>query len=253
MFVRLHQLGAEGRSHFPALVLDLPQSIRVALHILTQKRSPLASLVQFLVTVGIVVGYFLCYGTSRLHKTSLSWRLPLAFQALVAFCFALACLFLPPSPRWLLAKGRKAEALVTLEQLGLGTEEFEEMIEMPDGEGEKIADGNLIASVRARLAEITKVFGRNARKQTGLACFLMAMQQLSGIDGVLYYAPLLFQQAGLASEEASFLASGVSALLMLAVTIPASYWCDHWGRRSSTIIGFVFRHLLTHSSFTVEK
>jgi MFS family permease len=47
----------------------------------------------------------------------------------------------------------------------------------------------------------------------------------------------LFQQAGLASSEASFLASGVSALVMLAVTIPATFYVDKWGRRVSAISG----------------
>ena len=65
----------------------------------------------------------------------------------------------------------------------------------------------------------------------------MAGQQLAGIDGVLYYAPLLFEQAGLTSEQASFLASGVSAILILVATVPATLFSDRWGRRSSTIWG----------------
>jgi MFS family permease len=229
---------------------------RLDLNILTSEHSPLASLVQFLVTVGIAVGYFLCYGTSRLHHTSLSWRLPLAFQALVAFSFSIACLGLPPSPRWLLAKGRKVEAFATLQRLGLGTDELEEMATQSEGHGNDIAHGNLVHSITMQWKDMTRVFRKDARKQTGLACFMMAMQQLSGIDGVLYYAPLLFQQAGLASDEASFLASGVSALAMLAVTIPASYWCDHWGRRSSTLIGFVFSrplYLFTSSISSISR
>ena len=95
-----------------------------------------------------------------------------------------------------------------------------------------------------------------------MAIFLLGMQQLSGIDGVLYvssvrfqknpspqipftkspanstkYAPLLFAQAGLASSEASFLASGVSAIVIFAVTIPALLFSDKWGRRASAIYG----------------
>jgi hypothetical protein len=51
------------------------------------------------------------------------------------------------------------------------------------------------------------------------------------------YAPILFQQAGLASNESKFLASGVSALVIFAVTIPATIWADKWGRRANTIFG----------------
>lgn len=66
----------------------------------------------------------------------------------------------------------------------------------------------------------------------------MGLQQLSGIDGVLYYAPLLFAQAGLSSRKASFLASGVSGIINFICTIPAQFWLvDRWGRRPSCIVG----------------
>jgi MFS family permease len=54
---------------------------------------------------------------------------------------------------------------------------------------------------------------------------------------VAKYAPLLFEQAGLGSADASFFASGVSALVIFAVTIPALMWADKWGRRHSVIYG----------------
>jgi hypothetical protein len=53
----------------------------------------------------------------------------------------------------------------------------------------------------------------------------------------IQYAPILFQQAGLASNESKFLASGVSALVIFAVTVPASIFADSWGRRFNTIFG----------------
>ena len=59
------------------------------------------------------------------------------------------------------------------------------------------------------------------------------------MNGQLQYAPLLFERAGLKSASASFLASGVSAIVIFAVTIPALIWADKWGRRQSTIYGGV--------------
>jgi MFS family permease len=67
----------------------------------------------------------------------------------------------------------------------------------------------------------------------------MGMQQLSGIDGVLYYAPILFTKAGLSGEKASFLASGVSAIVLLVATFPATIFADQWGRRMQSILGGV--------------
>lgn len=66
---------------------------------------------------------------------------------------------------------------------------------------------------------------------------IVAMQQFSGIDGVLYYAPILLQQAGISSTQASFLASGVSALVIMAATLPAMLMADRWGRKASTLVG----------------
>lgn len=59
----------------------------------------------------------------------------------------------------------------------------------------------------------------------------------SQIDVVLYYAPILFRQAGFTSEKASFLSSGVTGIVMLVCTIPAQIWIDRWGRRMPLVIG----------------
>ena len=67
--------------------------------------------------------------------------------------------------------------------------------------------------------------------------FILSFIQLSGIDGVLYYAPTIFAEAGIPSQTSSFLASGVSAILMLTFSIPATLFADKWGRRTSAIWG----------------
>lgn len=59
----------------------------------------------------------------------------------------------------------------------------------------------------------------------------------SPADICFKHAPLLFEQAGLASSVASFFASGVSAIVIFAATIPALIWADRWGRRRSSIYG----------------
>lgn len=89
----------------------------------------------------------------------------------------------------------------------------------------------------AKVVSFFRVFRSDMRARTSLGAFLMGMQQLSGIDGVLYYAPLLSKQAGLTATEASFLASGVSALPIFAVTVPAFLLANRWGRRTSALFG----------------
>ncbi|MCJ1392593.1 hypothetical protein MMC18_005463 [Xylographa bjoerkii] len=216
------------------------------------QRGPLTTGPQLLITLGLVAGFFTCYGTAQIGS-SLAWRLPFVILACLSIMFSIAStLFLVPSPRWLTLRGRQSEAASAWDVLGVGMAEREkaenqlgteaaatELVGLTD----TAATPNQQELASPAPAQATKkfsfldVFSKDVRKQTALAAFMMGMQQLSGIDGVLYYAPLLFQQAGLASAEASFLASGVSAIVIFAVTIPALFLSDKWGRRPSTIYG----------------
>ncbi|EED23523.1 MFS sugar transporter, putative [Talaromyces stipitatus ATCC 10500] len=207
------------------------------------KRGPLTSTPQLLITLGLCVGFFVCYGSATVNS-SLSWRLPFAILSALALSFSLASLWLPPSPRWLSLRGRTAEAIATWDILGVSHAEREK-IEIAEGILEianpeeashpQTSQGTNLEERRKN--SIWELFSHDVRARTLLAAFMMGMQQLSGIDGVLYYAPLLFQQAGLTSSEASLLASGVSAVAIFSVTIPALIWADGWGRRHSTIYG----------------
>ncbi|RAO71863.1 uncharacterized protein BHQ10_007875 [Talaromyces amestolkiae] len=210
------------------------------------KRGPLTSAPQLLITMGLCVGFFICYGSSNIGS-SLSWRLPFAISPVLAFSFSLASLWLTPSPRWLTLHGRTAEAAATWDGLGFSHAEREK-IEIVEQIREITESDEINASrpvtphdthqgEKKRKSSLWELFAHDVRDRTFLAVFMMGMQQPSGIDGVLYYAPLLFQQAGLSSSEASFLASGVSALAIFGVTVPALIWADGWGRRHSTICG----------------
>ncbi|KAK0113587.1 hypothetical protein ONS96_014443 [Cadophora gregata f. sp. sojae] len=192
-----------------------------------QSRGTLAFIPQFLITVGVCAGYFICYGTVNI-ASSASWRIPFALQSVLACAFTISTLILlPESPRWLTARGRHKEALLIWDMLGIASTEREKIEERQDS----------ALPPPVKMKDILAVFSKKARRQTGLGVFLMGAQQASGIDGVLYYAPLLFASAGLSSSTASFLASGISALLILLVTIPAFLLADRWGRATSTIFG----------------
>ncbi|KAK3376797.1 major facilitator superfamily domain-containing protein [Lasiosphaeria ovina] len=214
---------------------------------------------QLLITLGLVAGFFTCYGTANI-ESSMSWRLPFALLAGYAYAFSAATLvWLPPSPRWLNLHGKADQAAAAWEKLGVPAADREKIMEQletpvlgspsPGVSDETSPDCVMATGTDAGVSsrrqppasnkpnKILDVFSPDARSRTFLAVFLMGMQQLSGIDGVLYYAPLLFQQAGLDSVQSTFLASGVSAIVIFAVTIPATIWADRWGRRLSTILG----------------
>ncbi|MCJ1418776.1 hypothetical protein MMC32_005127 [Xylographa parallela] len=193
------------------------------------RRGALVSLPQFMATLGVCTGYFTCYGSIHIDS-SIAWRLPFIIMGVLAVIMAGSCLYLPQSPRWLQIHGRRGEALRVVERLGISSAEAEKDIFAPSVD-------NAPPKATMTLSDFSLVFNKQYRMRTSLGIFILGMIQLCGIDGVLYYAPTLFTQAGLPSGTASFLASGLSAILMLAISIPASLYADNWGRRTSVITG----------------
>lgn len=199
-------------------------------------RGTMTSLPQFLIVCGLVTGFFMSYGTASLDSSA-SWRLPLGIASFLAFAFTALNVLMPPSPRWLLAKGRTEQARAVIAVLGLDEAEQRELLASSASGLEHPPDEAIWESLKQTFRDFGEAFSAPFRSRTALGCFIMAFQQFCGIDGVLFYAPILFRQAGLSGDRANFLASGVSSLVILATTIPASIWADKWGRRTSSVLG----------------
>ena len=211
---------------------------------------------QMMVPLGITIGYFTCYGTQHIGS-SLSWRLPWIIQAISSVIYLVCCKFLPDSPRWLLLHRRREKALRCIEMLGIDHQEAEEDI---------LRVNNPVSAPEQQLQDLREetkknpnmlkaMFEPKVRARTLLSFFLLFMQGMCGIDGVLYvsirrisgilfhhanvtqYSPILFQQAGLSETTAGFVASGVSGALMTIVSVPAIVVPDRFGRRFGVIFG----------------
>lgn len=146
-----------------------------------ERRGPVASLVQLLTTLGIPVGYFICYGSVKI-QSSYSWRLPFMIQAVIATALACFCPFLPPSPRWLIDRGRSSQAGPALDRLQLSLRRFQHELESAGPS----TDDSEKPEVQQSNKRLLWVFERQNRKQAFLGMFLMGAMQFSGIDAVLY-------------------------------------------------------------------
>lgn len=134
----------------------------------------------------------MCYGTVKI-PTSFSWRFPFALQAGVSFSLTLAALYyLPESPRWLNHRGHPEKAESAWAKLEVpiadrGPDTLEDSVQREEQHG---TDLGLVGRLRLYYSNgvlnLRRVAGPASRKQALLAVFLMSMQQLSGIDGVLY-------------------------------------------------------------------
>ncbi|GAB7341820.1 hypothetical protein MBLNU457_g0145t2 [Dothideomycetes sp. NU457] len=196
------------------------------------RRGTLVAVPQLMTTFDICAGYFTCYGSSHL-ESNCSWRMPAIISTVLAGILSGSCFFLPQSPRWLLWHNQRDKAIREMERLDFNRVEAEK-----DFLGPAAAQRNQQPDTSFR--SIAKIFKKEYRSQTGLALLYLGMCQLSGIDGVLY--------AGLPAQTSSFIASGVSALLMLAITVPALLLVDRFTRRSITLTGGL---ILTFSMFLI--
>lgn len=155
-----------------------------------------------------MLGYFTCYATIHIQSSG-SWRFPMALQSGIAVVLALASFFqLPESPRWLTYKGRHADATAAWDTLGVSGAEREKdslLVANPAGQAGSATQMPETTDLRQRLSRnlkrLTGVFGKSSRKQMLLACFMMSMQQLSGIDGVLYVRVYILGTAHLVESE----------------------------------------------------
>lgn len=146
-----------------------------------------------------MTGFFTCYGTANV-QSSFSWRLPFALLASYSFVFSASMLiWLPASPRWLTLHGKTQEAAAAWEKLDVPAADREKILDqydstvvetaIPDASGGTSAAHITSATVavpKLKKAKLLDVFSSDARPRLFLAVFLMGMQQLSGIDGVLY-------------------------------------------------------------------
>ncbi|KAF3212889.1 hypothetical protein TWF191_010367 [Orbilia oligospora] len=137
----------------------------------------------------------------------------------------------PPMYIW------RDEAMVTLERMGMGTaaeKEKQELLAIRENVITQEAPRG-IKSILSAGKSLKLLAKKQNRWRASLAIFMMICQQTTGIDGVLYYAPVLFSQAGLSSQSSSFLASGVTAILMLICTAISLTYSDRWGRRPTLL------------------
>ena len=183
-------------------------------------RGRLVSLYQFNIVLGILVAFLSNY---LLRNTGNEpWRWMMGVEAIPAFIYTIFIFFLPRSPRWLISKGRTAEARKVLKIIDpdLDTEaEIEEIKAQSDLEikGENI-------------------FLKKYRFPLMLVFLIAFFNQMSGINAFLYYAPRIFEEAGLAQNTALLSSIGIGVINLL-FTLLGVFLIDRLGRKQLMYIG----------------
>lgn len=187
-------------------------------------RGRLITLFSAMASVGTIVGYFVNFGTSYLTD-DWSWRAPFLIQ--LCICVLLGCAyFLPFSPRWLIDKNRKDEALTVLALLHESTIDDPEVI----NEYKCICEEIEVERAFGNRTYIECFRGTNL-KRTLFALFTGNGAAFTGTYSITYYSPQIFQQAGVGSTAISLATSGASNILVLIFTMLTLFFIDRLGRR----------------------
>jgi sugar porter (SP) family MFS transporter len=191
-----------------------------------ETRGAMVSTYQFAITFGILASYIAGY----LLADGSAWRLMFGLGAVPAVLLLAGLVFMPESPRWLALKGNLGEAKASIRYLReTGV----------DVEGEL---GEIIRSTRedaGRKSGYAVLFDPAIRPALVVGMGLFLLQQLSGINAVIYYAPEIFIQAGFDTGSTEKLATVGVGIVNFLATILAMYLIDRVGRRPLLIVGFV--------------
>lgn len=185
-------------------------------------RGKLVALYQFNIVFGILIAYLSNYWIGLTFEVN-AWRWMLGVEAIPAAIYLLLVTGVPESPRWLLLKeGHVEKARSLLAQLN-PKENIEKMISEIKNSVSKDAGADTFFSKRFRFPIM-------------LAFLLAFFNQWSGINFVLYYAPRIFSQAGIAAGDV--LGASISlGVVNLLFTLLGMYLIDKAGRKSLMYIG----------------
>jgi MFS transporter, SP family, arabinose:H+ symporter len=187
-------------------------------------RGRLAGMFQFNIVFGILVAFLSNSLLAGIGEDA--WRWMLGVEAIPALIFALFCLGIPESPRWLLIHKKDREGGMSVFRK-ISPELKEDELEILVNEVE--ATGN-------RKLERSKFFSRSLMTPILLAFFIAFFNQFSGINAVLYFAPRIFEMTGLESEAALLQSVGIG-ITNLIFTFVGLWLIDRLGRRKLLFIG----------------
>ncbi len=180
------------------------------------------SLFQLAITVGILLAYLVDYAFALIQ----GWRWMFGLAVVPAGIFGLGMIFLPESPRWLVRNGRREEARATLSRIR-GTADV-------DAELAEIERSLRQAPESGRLSDL---LAPSIRRSLVIGIGLAIFQQITGINTVIYYAPVIIQSAGISSASGAILATAGIGLVNVLMTIVAMRLIDRTGRKPLLLIG----------------
>ncbi|XP_073135707.1 sugar carrier protein C-like [Henckelia pumila] len=174
---------------------------------------------QLSITIGILAANILNYGFAKI-KGGWGWRLSLGGAMVPALIITIGSLILPETPNSMIERGRTEEARSKLQRIrGVASidEEFNDLV---------------AASEASRKVEHPwlNLLQRKYRPHLTMAIAIPFFQQLTGINVIMFYAPVLFKTLGFGGQ-ASLMSAVITGAVNVGATVVSIYGVDRWGRR----------------------
>ncbi|KAG9158303.1 hypothetical protein Leryth_000435 [Lithospermum erythrorhizon] len=179
---------------------------------------------QMAVTIGIFIANLINYGTAKMKSNG--WRVSLGIAAVPAIIMTVGALFLPDTPNSLLERGKTQEAREMLQKVRGTTNvevEFQDLIDASE-------------TSRQVTTPWRNFFKRKYRPQLTFAVLIPFYQQVTGINVIMFYAPVLFKTLGF-GDNASLMAAVITGLVNVFATLLSVFIVDKLGRRMLFIEG----------------
>lgn len=190
-------------------------------------RGRLVALNQLAIVTGIFLTYFVNLWISRSGDEAWgiasAWRWMFGVGAIPGLLFMILLFFVPESPRWLIKQGRAAAALPILLRI----------------HGEELAKKEVIDikhSFEQESGSIRQLFSPGLRIALIVGVGLAVLQQVTGINAVMYYAPEIFKATG-AGTNASLIQTILVGFINLLFTLVALWLIDKVGRKALLLVG----------------
>jgi MFS transporter, SP family, xylose:H+ symportor len=190
-------------------------------------RGRMVSVNQFAIVLGMLIIYFVNYfislGGDETWMAATGWRWMFASGIAPSAIFLLLLLSVPESPRWLMEHNQQEQARMVLVRVG----------------GSQFADEEFRAindAIAKEAKHSIRVFAPEMRFVLFLGIALAVLQQVTGINVFLYYAPEIFKQFG-SSFDAAMLQTIVLGAVSLISTLIAIWTVDRLGRKPLMILG----------------
>lgn len=207
-----------------------------------EARGKLVAMNQMAIVVGLSAAYLSVFGVhwlseleapwvSRLMIDTQTWRWMLGVEILPALLWILMLLTIPESPRWLVLRGHTEQARKVLAKL-VPRDQLEDQLQA-------ICDSSTHGHKdHTTWNQLKDLFSPGIRRALIVAVVIAFFQQTVGINAVMFYAPIIFEQVGLGTNAALF--NGVYiGLISVVATALALALIDRLGRRILIIVGLI--------------